>query len=84
MTATLPSGSVHGALQSSWGPPVRFRRHADSDVWHSDHLCTRWPQADFEESDRPTLGKLCEECKRFDQVERSRRKEDHGPRGSWE
>jgi hypothetical protein len=64
--------------------PMQFRKHVDSNVWHSDHLCAQWPLMNFEESERPTLGKRCEECKRFDHIERHRRREDHDSRGSWE
>ncbi len=51
---------------------MMYRRHVDEREWHAVHLCAKWPTSQFEQSDDPHCGPLCEQCARFMRVERDR------------
>jgi hypothetical protein len=42
---------------------VDYRKAIQTDVWHWDSNCLKWPAKAFVCSyDKPTTGKLCNEC----------------------
>ena len=40
-----------------------YRRLRQLETWHFCTNCTSWPTANYHESEEPTTGELCEECK---------------------
>ncbi|MCK4730149.1 MAG: hypothetical protein KAT28_02415 [Candidatus Aenigmarchaeota archaeon] len=40
-----------------------YRQIKGKDVWHFCTNCSMWPTSDYKESESPTPGELCNECK---------------------
>ncbi len=42
---------------------IMYRQIKGKDVWHFCTNCSMWPTSDYKESESPTPGELCNECK---------------------
>ena len=45
-----------------------YRRLDGMELWHTNAGCVSWPLLNFEEKERPAVGRICEECLELDRM----------------